>query len=584
MSATSFGNANAPPDNAAQDALWAERFWTRNYRPGVPASIDDELEKWSSMAELFEYDSRRFADRPGYVSIGSTMTYGQMLEAAHGFAAWLTRTGVKPGDRVALMMPNCLQYPAALFGTLFAGAVVVNVNPLYTPRELKHQLADSGAVVIVVMNMFAHTVQLSLPGTAIRHVVVTAMGDMLGGIKGIAISAIMRHVQRMVPRYSLPGAVSWKTVMRQGCKLPHAPVSRRADDLAFLQYTGGTSGVAKGAMLTNRNVLANILQGRAWSLNQIDGEAQVTNVTLLPLYHIFSLTANLLMFVGVGGRNILIANPRDTKRVQGMLKKENFFGFTGINTLFASFLENEDFCRRDFSNLRMTVSGGMATQRDVAERWQKVTGKPLVEGYGLTECAPVVCVGYVDLDHPEKMGFTGKIGFPVSSTEVRMRRPDGSWCGIDEIGELCVRGPQVMAGYWNQPEETAQVLIGDGWLATGDVGVMDAEGQVKLVDRIKDMILVSGFNVYPSEIEDVIALHPDVREVAVIGVASGKQGEQVKAIVVPRVPTLTEADIIQHCRKSLTGYKIPRIVSFRSEELPKTNVGKVLRRALREAG
>ncbi len=586
MSATINGVASDQPVGAEQDArmdaLWAERFWTRNYRPGVPASIDDELDKWSSMAELFEYDSRRFADRVGYVSIGSAMSYGAMLEASHAFAAWLIETGVRPGDRVALMMPNCLQYPAALFGTLFAGAVVVNVNPLYTPRELHHQLKDSGAVAIVAMNMFAHTLQQSLDGTAIRHIVITAMGDMLGGLKGFAISAIMRHIQRMVPRYVLPGARSWKAVMRQGRKLVFAPVPRTPSDLAFLQYTGGTSGVAKGAMLTNRNVLANILQGRAWSLNQLDGAEQVTNVTLLPLYHIFSLTANLLMFVGVGGRNILIANPRDTKRVQGMLKNENFFGFAGINTLFASFLDNEAFCKRDFSKLKMTISGGMATQRDVAERWQTMTGKPLVEGYGLTECAPVVCVGYVDIDHPEKMGFTGKIGFPVPSTEVRMRRPDGGWCGIDETGELCVRGPQVMAGYWNQPEETAQVMIGDGWLATGDVGIMDAEGQVKLVDRIKDMILVSGFNVYPSEIEDVIATHPDVREVAVIGVRSEKQGERVKAIIVPRVTTLTEEEIIAHCRKSLTGYKIPRIVTFRQEELPKTNVGKVLRRQLRE--
>lgn len=568
-------------DRPNQDQLWAERFWTRNYRPGVPATIDDELAKWSSMAQLFEHDATKFKDKPGFVSIGTTMTYGEVLADVKGFAGWLQAQGVKPGDRVAIMMPNCLQYPIALFGILYAGAVVVNVNPLYTARELHHQLVDSGAVALIVMDMFARTFQQAREGTAVRTVVVTAMGDMLGGLKGFAISALMKYVQKMVPAYQLADAKRWKSVIKRARRMSYTPVPAAPDDVAFLQYTGGTSGVAKGAMLTHRNVIANVLQGRVWVADQLAEGEDVTNVTLLPLYHIFSLTANLLMFVGVGGRNILIANPRDTKRVQLILRNEKFDGFAGINTLFASFLENEAFRKRDFSKLRLTVAGGMATQKEIADRWQKMTGKPLVEGYGLTECSPVVCVGYVDLDHPEKMGFSGKVGFPVPSTEVRMRRGDGSWADIGEPGELCVRGPQVMRGYWNQPDETAKVLIGDGWLATGDVGIMDEEGQVRLIDRIKDMILVSGFNVYPNEIEDVVMMHPDVREVAAIGVPDPVQGERVKVVVVPRSPTLTEEAIIAHCRKNLTGYKVPRIVEFRSEELPKTNVGKILRRELR---
>ncbi|MCL2428089.1 MAG: AMP-binding protein, partial [Alphaproteobacteria bacterium] len=370
-------------------------------------------------------------------------------------------------------------------------------------------------------------------------------------------------------------------LMKQAQPLTLTPAAVEPDDLAFLQYTGGTTGVAKGAMLTHRNIVANILQGRAWIDDQLAKQDKaVTNVTLLPLYHIFSLTANLLMFTGAGGRNILITNPRDAARVQLLLRNENFDGFCGINTLFAGFLENEKFCQRDFSNLKMVIAGGMATHRDVAERWQKVTGRPIVEGYGLTECSPVVCVGYIDLERPDAMRYTGKVGYPVPSTEVRMRRPDGSWCGIGEAGELCVRGPQVMAGYWRRPDETAQVLSTDGWLATGDIGRMDATGEVEIVDRIKDMILVSGFNVYPTEIEQVISSHPKVREVAAIGVPDPVNGERVKAVIVPRTSDLTEAEILAHCRGSLTGYKIPRIVEFRSQELPKSTAGKVLRREL----
>lgn len=576
---TAGGEANK------NDALWAERFWCRHYAPGVPDTIDDELAKWSSLARLFEADAERFAERVGFVSIGKQVTYATMLQEARAFAAWLVRNGLRPGERVALMMPNCLQYPAALFGTLFAGGVVVNVNPLYTPHELQHQLKDSGAVMIVVMEMFAATLQKALPGTAIRTCITTAMGDMLGGIKGFAINGAMRYVKRVVPHYDLGSARRrWKRVMREGRKLPFRMIERQPDDLAFLQYTGGTSGVAKGAMLSNRNVVANVLQGRAWGLAKLYDEDGISNVTMLPLYHIFSLTANLLMFTGVGGRNILIANPRDTNMVVRILRKENFTAFAGVNTLFGSLMENEEFRKRNFSKLRMTVSGGMAAQTEIATRWQEMTGKPFVEGYGLTEASPVVCVGYVDYDHPEKMGFTGKIGYPVPSTEVRMRHSDGSWCGIGEAGELCVRGPQVMQGYWNRPEETEKVLFGDGWLATGDVGIMDEGGQVRLIDRIKDLVLVSGFNVYPSEIEDVIASHPAVREVAVIGVPDGKGTEMVKAIVVLRDgASATQEEIVRHCRGELTGYKIPRVVSFRTEPLPKTPVGKVLKRELRDS-
>jgi long-chain acyl-CoA synthetase len=563
------------------DALWARRFWTENYRPGVPASIEDALAQWSSVHQLFEADSGRFAERTGFVSLGSEVTYGHALAEAKAFAGWLQSVGVEPGDRVALMMPNCLQYPVALFGILFAGAVVVNVNPLYTAGELRHQLADSGTVVIVALDLFTATlVKGGLHGTAVRQVLLTGMGDMMPAPKRWAVNAMSR---RGVAGETVDGVkvVRWRPALVRGRKAGLRPVERRPDDLAFLQYTGGTSGVAKGAMLSHRNVLANVLQGRAWVMSQIPPEQAVGNVTMLPLYHIFSLTANLLMFVGVGGRNILIANPRDAKRVEWVLRRERFAGLAGLNTLFAGLLGTPAFRDRDFSDLKLTIAGGMATQRVIGEEWEAVTGAPLVEGYGLTECSPIVCIGYVDLDRPETMGFDGTVGLPVPSTEVRMRREDGGWCGLEEPGELCVRGPQVMQGYWNRPEETAAVLSPDGWLGTGDVGVMQADGRVRLIDRIKEMILISGFNVYPTEIEDVVAAHPLVEEVAAVGVPDPVQGERVKIIVVPRSPALTEAALIEHCRGRLTGYKIPRVVEFRSEPLPKSAVGKVLRRELR---
>ena len=569
--------------SSESERLFQERFWTKEYREGVPALIDDELAKWSSVQQIFEADSNRFSDRPGYVSMGSSKTYGEVLDLAKAFGAWVQSAGIKTGERVALMMPNSIQYPTALFGTLFSGAIVVNVNPLYTARELHHQLKDSGAVAIVVMDMFAKTLQdaIDMGGLSLRQIVVTSMGDMLGGLKGVAISALMKYVQKRVPAYNLPKAVKWKSVLAKGQGLTLTHVDTKPEDIAFLQYTGGTSGVAKGAMLTHRNILANTLQGRAWVVSQIEDSEVVGNVTMLPLYHIFSLTANLMMFTGAGGRNILIANPRDAKTVAFILRKEKFVGMTGLNTLFSSLMKNEEFRNRDFSDLRLTIAGGMATQSVVAEEWQEVTGAPLVDGYGLTETSPVVCIGLVDSKNPDKMGYDGTVGLPVPSTEVRMRREDGTWANIGEPGELCVRGPQVMKGYWQRQEDTDAILSAGGWLATGDVGIMQANGRVRLVDRIKDMILVSGFNVYPGEIEDVVASHPLVEEVAAVGIKDAVQGERVKVVVVPKSDELTEAMIIEHCRKNLTGYKVPRVVEIRTEPLPKTAVGKVLRRELR---
>ncbi len=563
--------------------IWEQRFWTKNYRAPVPKTIDDQLNEIPSMVELIRRDVEKFSERTGFVSIGTELTYGEMYTQAETFAAWLQNIGIKKGDRVAIMMPNCLQYPIALFGTLMAGAVVVNVNPLYTPAELHHQLQDSGAKAIVVMEMFGKTLQSALPDTDIQHILITAMGDMLKGITGFAMTAATRYIQRMVPPYELLGSFRWKSTMKKAKKLQFLPVQIEHNDLAFLQYTGGTTGVAKGAMLSHKNVVANSLQGRAWVIDQLEkmDTENFTNITLLPLYHVFSLTSNLLMFTGVGGRNILIANPRDARMVQFILRNENFQGFCGINTLFSNFLENKDFCNRDFSGLKVVISGGMATQHEIAERWETVTGKPVVEGYGLTECSPVVCVGMIDLEKPERMKYTGKVGYPLPSTEVRLRRDDGSWADIGEPGELCVRGPQVMQGYWKRPEETEEVIDTNGWLATGDMAIMYETGEVKIVDRIKDMILVSGFNVYPTEVEDVVTEHPDIIEAAAIGIPDPVYGEKLKIIVVPRNPALSQEEVISFCRERLTGYKIPKILEFRLEELPKSNVGKILRRELK---
>jgi long-chain acyl-CoA synthetase len=557
------------------------RIWLKSYVAGVPADID--LTTYRSINHYFDDCIEKYRERIALVSIGSQMSYGELSHKATAFAAWLQSVGVKKGDRVALMMPNLFQYPIAVFGVLKAGAIVVNVNPLYTPRELAHQLKDSGAETIVIVENFAHTLEQALPGTAIRRIVLTEIGDLLGGalnLKGRLLNRVVRHVQKMVPAHRLPHTqvTRLRAALRQGARHVFAPVTTEHEDLAFLQYTGGTTGVAKGAMLTHRNIIANLLQAKAWAEGQLTGDIE-TVLTPLPMYHIYSLTVNCLIFLGLGGRNILIANPRDTQRMTMILRKEQFSGITAVSTLFASFLENEEFCKRDFRPLKLSMAGGMAMSRTVAEKWRKVTGNAIVEGYGLTECSPIVTINPVDISKPVE--FNGSIGLPVPSTEVRMRRDDGSWAAIGEAGELCVRGPQVMRGYWQRPDETDKVLDRDGWLSTGDIGVMDEHGYIRLIDRKKDMILVSGFNVFPNEIEEVLMMHPDVQEAAAIGVPDELTGERIKVYIASRNPSLTAEALIAHCRKHLTGYKIPKLVEFRTE-LPKSIVGKILRRELRD--
>ncbi|WP_343663971.1 AMP-binding protein [Paraburkholderia tropica] len=565
------GAQHAAPDT--------DGIWYASYPAGVPPEID--VTQYETISQYFDECVAQFSERVAYVSVGASLTYGALARKAEAFAAWLQGVGIAPGERVAIMLPNTFQYPVALFGALKAGAVVVNVNPLYTPRELAHQLKDSGARAIVVFENFAKTLEEALPGTRIEHIAVTGLGDLLAdglNLKGRLLNFVLRRVKKMVPNYTLPNAVRLRAALDIGARRTLANALRTSGDLAFLQYTGGTTGVAKGAMLTHRNILANVLQAKAWSASQLSGEVE-TVLTPLPLYHIYSLTVNALIFLGLGGRNILIANPRDTKRMMMILRRETFTGITAINTLYNALLDSEAFRRRDFSALKLAMAGGMATQKAVADRFKAVTGQPIVEGYGLTECSPIVATNPVDLQNMRD--FEGSIGLPVPSTQVRFRREDGTWANIGEPGELCVKGPQVMLGYWNRPDETAQVLDADGWLATGDIGVMDVQGFIKLIDRKKDMIIVSGFNVYPSEIEDVVAMHPDVREVAAIGVPDPVQGERVKVFVVARDPSLTAEAVIAHCRRQLTGYKVPRLVEFR-EALPQTNVGKILRRALRD--
>ncbi|MEM5437271.1 AMP-binding protein [Paraburkholderia diazotrophica] len=570
---------SSQPPTQTHAAPNTDGIWFASYSPDVPHEID--ASQYASLVEFFDDCTTRFRERVAYVSVGESLTYAELARKATAFASYLQSIGVKAGERVAIMLPNTFQYPVALFGVLKAGAIVVNVNPLYTVRELSHQLKDSGAQTIVVFENFAKTVQDSLAGTRVQHVIVTGLGDLLKNgpnLKGKLINFMLRHVKKLVPAYDLPQAVQLLDALATGYARPLTPMRIAPTDLAFLQYTGGTTGVAKGAMLTHRNVVANLLQAKVWAESQLTDDIE-TVLTPLPLYHIYSLTVNAMIFMGLGGRNILIANPRDTKRVMKILSHETFTGITAVNTLYNAFLDDEDFRKRDFSKLKLAMAGGMAMQKAVADRFREVTGKPIIEGYGLTECSPIVSMNPVDLKHMRE--FDGSIGLPAPSTQVRFRKDDGSWANIGEAGELCVKGPQVMKGYWNRPEETAKVLDDEGWLATGDIGVMDSRGYIRLIDRKKDMILVSGFNVYPNEIEDVIAMHPDVREVAAIGIPDVAQGERVKVFVVRRNPSLTEEQVIAHCRKNLTGYKVPKVVEFR-DELPQTNVGKILRRELRD--
>jgi long-chain acyl-CoA synthetase len=572
------GTEPSAAENAAPNT---DGVWYASYPAGVPHEVD--VTQYASLVQFFDDCTARFRERVAFVSAGSPMTYGALARKATAFASWLQGAGVQPGERVAIMLPNTLQYPVTLFGALKAGAIVVNVNPLYTARELAHQLKDSGAQTIVVFESFAKTLENALPGTKVERVVITQLGDLLGegfNFKGRFINFMLRHVKKLVPAYRLPPTV--RTVrlldaLAQGAREPRAPVAARLDDLAFLQYTGGTTGVAKGAMLTHGTILANVLQAKAWVAGQLDDQSE-TVLTPLPLYHIYALTVNALIFMALGARNILIANPRDTKRVMHILRHETFSCMSAVNTLYNAFLDNEEFRQRDFSGLRLAMAGGMATQKAIAERFKAVTGQPIVEGYGLTECSPIVTLNPVDLGHMQE--FEGTIGLPAPSTEVRFRRDDGTWANIGEAGELCVKGPQVMRGYWNRPDDTARTFA-NGWLLTGDIGVMDERGFIRLIDRKKDMILVSGFNVYPNEIEDVIAQHPGVREVAAIGVPDPVQGERVKVFIVRRDPALTEEALIQFCRQQLTGYKVPRLVEFR-DALPQSNIGKILRRELRD--
>jgi long-chain acyl-CoA synthetase len=549
-----------------------ERIWLKSYPPGVPADIDPA--EYASLVELFEKSARRFAARPAFHSMGKTITYAELDRLSREFGAWLQAKGLSKGARVAIMMPNCLQYPVAMFGTLRAGCTVVNVNPLYTARELEHQLRDSGAEAIVILENFGAVLQQVRARTPLKHVVLTSLGEMLG-LKGVIVNLVVRKVKKMVPPFELPGAVRLKDALNEARGKPLNTPPLGHDDIAFLQYTGGTTGVSKGAILVHRNVIAALLQYRAW-LGPAMGDERPVIITALPLYHIFSLTVNCLVMMFVGGENVLITNPRDIPGFVKELAKHKYSMITGVNTLFNALLNHPEFAKLDFSHLRLALGGGMAVQKTVAERWKQVTGTPLIEGYGLTETAPSATANPLNLTES-----TGAIGVPMSSTDVVLRDDSGRSVPIGQPGEICIRGPQVMKGYWQRPDETAQVLGEDGFLQTGDIGIMDEKGFIRIVDRKKDMILVSGFNVYPNEIEQVVATHPGVLECAVIGVPDEHSGEVPKVYVVRKDPQLTEQDVLEHCRKELTGYKRPKYVEFRSE-LPKTNVGKILRRALRE--
>ncbi len=552
------------------------KIWLQSYPPGVPAEIN--VGEFSSLADLFDKGVRKFAERTAYVCMGKSISYSDLELLSRQFAGYLQgELKLAKGARVALMMPNCLQYPVAMFGILRAGFTVVNVNPLYTARELEHQLNDAGCEAIVIVENFAHTLQEVIGNTkALRHVVVTGLGDMLGFPKSLLVNFVVRHVKKMVPPWSLPGCVAFRDALGQGAAHTFQPVQIGHDDLAYLQYTGGTTGVAKGAMLTHGNIVANLQQAHAW-ISPYVKEGEEIIITALPLYHIFSLTANCLTFFKIGATNILITNPRDIPGFVAELGKYPFTVITGVNTLFNALLNNPEFEKLNFSSLKVALGGGMAVQQAVAERWKKVTGKTLAEAYGLTETSPAVCINPLDL--PE---FNHSIGLPISSTDVSLRDDDGYEVSLGMPGELCVKGPQVMKGYYNRPEETARTFTHDGYLRTGDVATIDKQGFVRIVDRKKDMILVSGFNVYPNEIEDVLVMHDGVVEAAAIGVPDERTGESVKIFVVRRDESLTPKELLRHCREFLTGYKVPRFVEFR-DELPKSNVGKILRRVLRDS-
>ena len=551
-----------------------EKLWLNSYEQGVNAEID--ITQYSSISDVFRQSVEKFAHQPAFQNMGKTLTYAEVGKLAQDFASYLQNVLKLPrGERVAIMLPNLLQYPIALFGILQAGLVAVNTNPLYTPRELEHQLKDSGATTIIVLENFANTLELVLPRTQIKHVIVASVGEMFGFFKGTLMNFVLRKIKKMVPEYRISGAIPFQTTLKEGAAHTFRPVTLTREDTALLQYTGGTTGVAKGAVLSHGNICANMLQAKEWIKNQLR-EGKETVIAALPLYHIFALTVNLMIFTNAGSKIILITNPRDMKGFIGELKKERISVFIGVNTLFNGMVNQPDFATVDFSNLRLTLGGGMATQKAVAEKWKKITGTPIVEAYGLTEASPGVCCNPLNIET-----YSGGIGLPVPSTEVELRDANGKEVGIGQPGELWVRGPQVMKGYWNRPEETAKTIDARGFLETGDIAVMDEKGWFKLVDRKKDLIVVSGFNVYPNEIEEVIAHNDKVMEVACIGVPNEKTGEALKVFVVKKDPSLTKEELIAFCRTELTGYKVPKDIEFR-DELPKSNVGKILRRELRE--
>jgi long-chain acyl-CoA synthetase len=555
--------------------MGSERPWLANYPKGIPAEVD--LEKYASIVSVLDEVCRDFQDRPAFANFGKQISYGEVDRLSAQFANYLLHElKLKKGDRVALMMPNILQYPIAIFGVLRAGLTVVNTNPMYTARELKHQLTDSGASAIVVLENFAHVVQEVVAETQVKQVLLTGVGDMLGFPKGALINFVLRHVKKQVPDYSLPGAIRFNDALAKGAGKTLPSIDIRGHDIAFLQYTGGTTGVAKGAMLTHRNLVANMQQSSVWiGTNAKPGKEVI--ITALPLYHIFALTANCLVFMKFGGLNYLITNPRDMPGFVAELKKIPFTAITGVNTLFNGLLNTPGFDQIDFSRLHLTLGGGMAVQRAVAERWKKATGITLIEAYGLTETSPAACMNPMDLAE-----YNGAIGLPISSTDACVKDDAGKRMPVGEVGELCIKGPQVMAGYWQRPEETAKVIDAEGWLHTGDMAKMDEKGFFFIVDRKKDMILVSGFNVYPNEVEDVVALMPGVLEVAAVGVPDDKSGEAVKVVIVKKDPNLSAEQVKAFCKTNLTGYKLPKFVEFR-DELPKSNVGKILRRELRDA-
>ena len=553
-----------------------DKFWLESYEAGVPAEID--WTQYRSLTHLLEEAFQKYAARPAYACMGKSMSFAELDKLSAQMAAWLQSRGLQPGARVAIMLPNVLQYPVAMAAILRAGYTIVNVNPLYTARELQHQLNDSGAEAIVVLENFAHTVAEVVGKTKVKHVIVGSMGDLLG-FKGVIVNLVVRRVKKMVPAWSLPGAVSFNDAVAAGRSLTFNRPKLSPGDVAFLQYTGGTTGVSKGATLLHRNIVANVLQNDAWLQPAMAAPPHVDQLMIvcaLPLYHIFALTACYLLAVRAGGCNLLIPNPRDIAGFVKELAKYQVNSFPAVNTLYNGLMHHPDFKKLDFSKLKISNGGGMAVQRPVADQWKAITGCFIAEGYGLSETSPTLTCNPATATE-----FTGTIGIPVPSTYISIRDDDGNEVPLGQPGEICAKGPQVMSGYWNRPEETAKVMTADGYFRTGDIGVMDEKGYTKIVDRKKDMILVSGFNVYPNEIEEVIASHPGVLECAVIGIPDSKSGEAVKAFVVKKDPNLTAEDLVKFCQEQLTGYKVPKHIEFRSD-LPKTNVGKILRRQLRD--